>query len=68
MVVVSMINDSGMVTELEYLCSQESFDKWLYEKYQLDAKEFLTDILYADFAKKTYIRDKGLPKDIELEF
>jgi hypothetical protein len=54
--------------ELEYLCSQESFDKWLYENYSINNGDMLIALYEDTSVSDKYIKDKGLPADIELNF
>lgn len=63
-----MINGDGRDNELEYLCSQEAFDKWLYENYPINNGDMLLALYEDGDVLQKYIDDMGLPQDIDLEF
>jgi hypothetical protein len=61
-----MRNDSGMISEQQYLSSMESFNKWLYENYQINNRDALTDLFESPEAQEKYLKDMGLPPETEL--
>lgn len=63
-----MINGDGIDSELEYLCSQEAFNKWLYANYQINNGDMLLKLYENGDVLQKYIDDMGLPQDIDLEF
>jgi hypothetical protein len=62
------MNDSEMITELKYLCSQEAFDKWLYENYSIWNGDRLIQLYEDGEVMNKYIKDMGLPDDTEFNF
>jgi hypothetical protein len=66
--VIMRENNSGMVTELEYLCSRESFCKWIEDNYQPIWDDRLVDLMEDGDVASAYLEAVGLPDDTELEF
>lgn len=64
----AMINGDGTSSDLEYICSQEAFDKWLYENYSIWNGDRLLQLYEDGGVLQKYIDDMGLPQDIDLEF
>jgi len=61
-----MKNDSGMITEQQYLSTEEAFTAWLYENYSIGNGHTLVRLQEdGDIAVK-YLNDMGLPIDTEL--
>jgi hypothetical protein len=54
------MNDSGMITELEYLCSQEAFENW-----------YISEMMYGyehdDIQIKLWINDDGFYQDLTVQ-
>lgn len=63
-----MINGDGYDSELEYLCSQEAFERWLYDNYPINNGDMLIKLHEDGDVLQRYIDDMGLPQDIDLEF
>lgn len=63
-----MVNGDGIDSELEYLCSEEAFVRWLYTNYEINNDDMLIKLYEDGDVLQKYIDDMGFPQDIDLEF
>jgi hypothetical protein len=62
-----MRNDSGMISEQQYLSSMESYRTWLYDNYKIGNGHRLTQLEECPMTQIKYLQDNDLPADTELK-
>ena len=64
---IDMRNDSGMITEHEYLSSQEAFNVWLYDNYSIGNGHTLLTLQCDSGVQIKYLNDNDLPLDTDIK-